>query len=87
MQVIDYTEDETINKFIRGLLRGRIQPNQVPKQFMTKINTALDIEKTSAINEGSIAKVKQIHKIKSDLIRAEQIRNAVSSHSFLPQLH
>lgn len=85
--MIDYTEDETINKFIRELLRGRMQPNQVPKQFITKINTALDYEKTIAINKGSIAKVKQIHKIKDDLIRAEQIRNVVSSHSFLPVLH
>lgn len=85
--MIDYTEDETINRFIRDLLKGRMLPNQVPKQFITKINTALDHEKTIAINKGSIAKVKQIHKIKDDLIRAEQIRNVVSSHSFLPQLH
>ena len=85
--MIDYTEDETIKRIIRDLLKVMMQPTQVPKQFITKINTALDHEKTIAINKGSIAKVKQIHKIKDDLIRAEQIRNVVSSHSFLPQLH
>lgn len=85
--MIDNADDEKVNKIIRDLLRKKMQPNQVPKQLMTKVNTALDAEKTIAINKGSIAKVKQIHKIKSDLIRAEQIRSVVSCHSSLPLLH
>ncbi|OHS97625.1 hypothetical protein TRFO_09326 [Tritrichomonas foetus] len=84
--MFDNEDNETVKQYVRDLLKGKIQPMQVPKEVIPRVHHSLDNKKTEAINQGSVDKVRRIQKMQTDLIRAEQRQKDLGAHGSLPPL-
>ena len=65
-------EIEAAKSYVRQLLRGRIDPIQVPKNLISRVNHELDSRKGDFINQGNIDKVRKVQRIQLELIQSEQ---------------